>query len=100
MSTITVLDTAQEQLSTFRNSATDYGRLHQYQQLPNDEFTIPSQQTLIWKDLQKYNGNEACDGSIENCVFAPDNHVSLYESIPIFLLQLFTILFLLFLRFF
>ncbi|KAI3795277.1 hypothetical protein L1987_37928 [Smallanthus sonchifolius] len=67
-----VLDKAQEQLNTLSNCTTDYGRLHQYQQPPMVEFTIPSQQNLIWKDVLKYDGNAACDGSLENCVYPLD----------------------------
>ncbi|KAI3720428.1 hypothetical protein L6452_21344 [Arctium lappa] len=68
------LDKAQEQLSTPRDCATDHGRLHQYQQLTEDEFTIPSQQTLIWNDMQKYDGSAACDDLLENYVYPSDKN--------------------------
>ncbi|KAJ9563960.1 hypothetical protein OSB04_009120 [Centaurea solstitialis] len=69
-----VLDKAQEQLSIQRNCATDYGILHQYQQLPKDEFTIPSQETLIWKDMQKYDESAACDDLLENYAYLSDKN--------------------------
>ncbi|XP_071705559.1 calmodulin-binding transcription activator 4-like [Rutidosis leptorrhynchoides] len=65
------LDQAQLQLSTSIN-ATSYGSIHQFQQLPKDEFTVPSQQNLVWKDVLKYNENVTCDGSVENYIYPSD----------------------------
>ncbi|KVH97835.1 Ankyrin repeat-containing protein [Cynara cardunculus var. scolymus] len=67
------LDKAQEQLSTPKTGATDYGRLHQYHQLPK-EFTIPSQQTLIWEDMQKYDKSASCDDLLENYLYPSDKN--------------------------
>ncbi|KAI3497618.1 hypothetical protein L1887_33048 [Cichorium endivia] len=67
-------DKTQEHLSTSFNFATDYGTLHQYQQLPSDDSAIPSQQTLIWKDMQRYNGSTASDGSLEYYVHPSDTN--------------------------
>ncbi|KAI7750997.1 hypothetical protein M8C21_004200 [Ambrosia artemisiifolia] len=72
-----VLDKAQDQLNTLSNCKTDHGILQQYQQPPMVEFTIPSQQTSIWKDILKYDGNAACDGSLENCVYLSDKNEEL-----------------------
>ncbi|KAK9050897.1 hypothetical protein SSX86_027522 [Deinandra increscens subsp. villosa] len=67
-------DKAHDQLNTLCNCATDYGRLHQYHQPPPIELTTPSQQTLIWKDILNYDGNAACDGSLENYAYPSDKN--------------------------
>ncbi|KAL8269131.1 hypothetical protein R6Q59_002929 [Mikania micrantha] len=67
-------DKAEDQLNTLHNCTTDYGRLHQHQQLPMVEFTIPNQQTLIWKDILRYDGNAAGGGSLENNAYPSDTN--------------------------
>ncbi|XP_021999261.1 calmodulin-binding transcription activator 4 isoform X1 [Helianthus annuus] len=75
------LDKAEDQLNTLDNCTTDHAILHQYQQPPMGEFTLPSQQTLIWKDILKYDENAADDGSLENYVYPSDqNEVLLPQS--------------------
>ncbi|GKC92958.1 hypothetical protein Tco_1158400, partial [Tanacetum coccineum] len=69
ISIIIVLDIAQVQLNTSRNGATDFERLHQYQQTLKDDSTVSSQQNYIWKDMLTYDGDAAYDGSLQNYMY-------------------------------
>lgn len=50
-----------------------------YVSLPKDEFAIPSQQTLFWKDMQKSNESTTYDGSLESYGYPLDENVSLFS---------------------
>ena len=65
MSMIIVQDIAQDQINTSRNGATDFERLHQYQQTLKDDSTVSNQQNYIWKDMLIYDGDAAYDGSLQ-----------------------------------
>ncbi|CAI9278171.1 unnamed protein product [Lactuca saligna] len=45
-----------------------------YVSLPKDEFAIPSQQTLFWKDMQKYNESTTYVGSLESYGYPLDEN--------------------------
>ncbi|KAL7607503.1 hypothetical protein Lser_V15G14565 [Lactuca serriola] len=45
-----------------------------YVSLPKDEFAIPSQQTLFWKDMQKSNESTTYDGSLESYGYPLDEN--------------------------
>ncbi|GKB46517.1 ankyrin repeat-containing protein, partial [Tanacetum coccineum] len=81
ISVIIVLDIAQDQLNTSRNGATDFERLHQYQQTLKDDSTVSSQQNYIWKDVLTYDGDAAYDGSLQNYMYPSDTNKCFYSSI-------------------
>lgn len=51
-----------------------YMRPHQYQQQSEGEFSTTSQQTSLWNDTLKHNGNAAGDGSQKNYVYPSDRN--------------------------
>ncbi|XP_021997158.1 calmodulin-binding transcription activator 4 isoform X2 [Helianthus annuus] len=58
-----------------------YVRPYQYQQQSDGEFAITSQQTSLWDDVLKHNGNAVADGSQQNYVYPSDkNGVLLPQS--------------------
>ncbi|PWA58809.1 ethylene induced calmodulin binding protein [Artemisia annua] len=75
-----VLDIAQDQLNTSQNGATDFERLHQYQQTLKDDPTVSNQQNLIWKDVLSYDGDAAYDGSLENYMYPSDTNEPLLSQ--------------------
>ncbi|GJV98121.1 calmodulin-binding transcription activator 4-like protein isoform X2 [Tanacetum coccineum] len=75
-----VLDIAQVQLNTSRNGATDFERLHQYQQTLKDDSTVSSQQNYIWKDVLSYDGDAAYDGSLQNFMYPSDTNEALLSQ--------------------
>ncbi|GKA86631.1 hypothetical protein Tco_0808342 [Tanacetum coccineum] len=77
ISIIIVLDIAQDQLNTSRNGATDFERLHQYQQTLKDDSIVSSQQNYIWKDVLTYDGDAAYDGSLQNYMYPSDTNVDI-----------------------
>ncbi|GJZ19925.1 calmodulin-binding transcription activator 4-like protein isoform X2 [Tanacetum coccineum] len=68
-------DIARDQLNTSRNGATDFERLHQYQQTLKDDSTVSSQQNYIWKDVLSYDGDAAYDGSLQNFMYPSDTNI-------------------------
>ncbi|XP_076953540.1 calmodulin-binding transcription activator 4-like isoform X2 [Bidens hawaiensis] len=51
-----------------------YVRPYQYQQQSEAEFAITSQQTSLWDDVLKHNGNAVGDGSQQNYVYPSDRN--------------------------
>lgn len=72
------LDQIEHKITEKKEYVGGYVRPHQFHQPSEGEFAIASQQTSLWDDMLKHNGNAVGDGSQQNYIYPSDRNVSLY----------------------
>ncbi|KAI3728407.1 hypothetical protein L6452_17042 [Arctium lappa] len=73
----------EQSYNAFRGMQGHSGRLHEYQQQFQDEFTSTSQETSCWKDMLIYHGGAAGDGESQEDHVCPSDKNGIHLPQPI-----------------